>query len=377
MSTEQFFDEALEQSKVKAEIVAKYFWVWAKVILSTVKRTGGNIAYFDLFAGPGRYKDGTRSTPLLVLEQAIADPGLRQRLVTIFNDVDEQNGHSLEQAVQALPGIGSLTHAPQIYSHEVGSEIVKMFEQVQLIPTFFFVDPWGYKGLSLRLVNSVLKDWGCDCIFFFNYNRINMGLPNKSVEEHMNALFGEDRANRLRQRLKLLSPEERELTVVEEIAEALKEMGGTYVLPFCFRNEKGTRTSHHLIFVSKHFRGYEIMKRIMAEKSSRVSQGVPSFVYSPADERQPLLFDLARPLDDLEGLLLTAFAGRTLTMGQIYQEHSLGRPYISRNYREVLRQLEADGKIITSPPASQRRKVKGEVTFADEVLVTFPSHLNT
>jgi hypothetical protein len=78
----------------------------------------------------------------------------------------------------------------------------------------------------------------------------------------------------------------------------------------------------------------------------------------------------------LEGLLLTAFAGRKLTMDQIYQEHSIGRPYIRKNYKEVLRQLEAAGKIITFPPAAQRRKVKGEVTFADDVLVTFPSRLN-
>ena len=61
------------------------------------------------------------------------------------------------------------------------------------MPTFFFVDPWGYKGLSLRLINSVLKDWGCDCVFFFNYNRINMGLGNDAVEKHMDALFGKER----------------------------------------------------------------------------------------------------------------------------------------------------------------------------------------
>ena len=57
---------------------------------------------------------------------------------------------------------------------------------------------------------------------------------------------------RLREKLKLLKPEQRELTIVEEICEALVEMGGKYVLPFRFKNDKGSRTSHHLIFVSKH-----------------------------------------------------------------------------------------------------------------------------
>ena len=69
-----------------------------------------------------------------------------------------------------------------------------------------------------------------------------MGLDNKAVEEHMNALFGKDRADALRNRLKLMTPDERELTIVEEIAQALKEMGGKFVLPFRFRNADGTRT---------------------------------------------------------------------------------------------------------------------------------------
>src|SRR6266536_2120114 len=89
--TSGFFEESREQSLVKSAIVSKYFWAWAKVIMSQIKRGGKKIAYVDLFAGPGRYKDGTKSTPLLVLEQAIANPDLRRMLVTIFNDLDSTN----------------------------------------------------------------------------------------------------------------------------------------------------------------------------------------------------------------------------------------------------------------------------------------------
>ncbi len=114
MKNEQFFDEAREQSLVKATIVSKYFWAWAKVIIPTAKRAGSKIAYIDLFAGPGRYKDGTESTPLLILEKAIEDKDMRQMLVTIFNDVDANNTHSLETAINALPGIDSLKYKPQV-----------------------------------------------------------------------------------------------------------------------------------------------------------------------------------------------------------------------------------------------------------------------
>ena len=366
-----FFDESKEQSLVKTTIVEKYFWAWAKVI----KKHSKKIAYIDLFAGPGRFKDGTLSTPLLILEKAIQDNDLRTMLVTIFNDMNSDFTNTLKSAIQELPGIETLKYPPKIYTEEVGGKIVNQFEQIQLVPTLFFVDPWGYKGLSLRLINSVLKNWGCDCIFFFNYIRINMGLSNPVVKEHMNALFGISRGKTLREKLELLNSTERELAIIEELAQALKEMGGKYVLPFRFRDERGNRTTHHLIFVSKHFKGYEIMKEIMAKESSKTTQGVPSFEYSPADKRYHLLFELSRPLDSLEEQLLSEFAGKQLTMKEIYEQHSVGRPFIEKNYQDALKNLEFKGEIVADPPAiaTNGKKARRKNTFSSTVFVMFPS----
>ncbi len=373
MSEDSFFEETKEQSLVKATIVSKYFYAWSKVMVNQVKKRNENkIAYVDLFAGRGYYEDGTKSTPLLVLERTIQDTDLREMLVTIFNDKDPANAKALEIAISRMAGIDVLKYKPQIYNDEVGEELVKELEQNHFVPTLFFVDPYGYKGLSLRLIGALIKDWGCDCIFFFNYNRINPGLNNPAVEEHMNALFGEERARQLKEKLKSLKPYGRELTIVEEIAEALNEMGGNCVLPFCFKNDRGTRTSHHIIFVSKHPLGYGIMKDIMAKESSNSSKGVPSFMYCPATRRQALLFEFSRTTEELGQMLITDFAGRTLTMKQIYEEHNIGKPFILKNYRDILIQLESSGKIKADPPADKRRKIKGEVTFSEKVKVTFP-----
>ena len=42
----------------------------------------------------------------------------------------------------------------------------------------------------------------------------------------MDALFGEQRATELREQLESLSPQHRELAIVEAIAESLKQFGG-------------------------------------------------------------------------------------------------------------------------------------------------------
>jgi hypothetical protein len=217
------------------------------------------------------------------------------------------------------------------------------FQQTRLIPSFTFVDPFGYKGLSLGIINGVIKNWGCDCVFFFNYSRINAGLSNPKVEDHMDALFTADRAASLRAELQSKTPAQREALILENLAQAIKGMGGKFVLPFRFKNSSGARTSHSLVFVSKHFKGYEIMKEIMAKESSTHEQGVPSLTYSPTEkwmkDTMPLLFALSRPLDDLGGMLLNTFAGETLSMVDVYRRHNVDTPYI---YQEEL-QGSADG----------------------------------
>lgn len=375
MKDSSFFDKPTEQSKVKTRIVEKYFQAWADVIIPRVRNTGGKIGYVDLFAGPGGYDDGTKSTPVLVLEKAIGNENMRNMLVSIFNDANRKYAESLEDTINSIQGIVTLKSKPIVTNLEMGQEeiAVQILDYVKGIPSLYFVDPYGYKGLSLQLISAAIKNWGSDCIFFFNYNRINRDINNPLVEERINSILGRERAEKLRRIIdQTTSPMERELTIVEEICQALNSECGEFVLPFCFKKENGKRSSHHLIFVSKNKTGYKIMKDIMANVSSDSEQGVPSFQYTPATEKQLLLFGYSRPLDDLAEMLLTIYAGKTKTMEHIFDDHNVGTPYISKNYKDILTKLESEGKIQTDPPANERPKRKGKVTFADKVRVTFP-----
>lgn len=368
---DNFFDEQTEQSLVKATIVAKYFPAYMGVISNAQKRYGGDrIAYIDLFSGPGRYRDGAASTPVKIVSDAIKNPDFRNRLVAIFNDKDEANVRSLERALEALPGYDTLKYKPKIYHGEVGDEIVRSFEKKTFVPTLFFVDPWGYKGMTLRLINSVLKDWGCDCVFFFNYTRVNMGLVNPAVGDHMDALFGKKRADAIRLRFAdtKMDPEQREACIVEEMCQALKEMGGDFVLPFRFHSKGGSRITHHLFFVSKHFRGYELMRKIMREHSTEKFDGVVNFEYNPADHRQPTLFGLLRRLDELEAMLAAEYDGKTLTVQKVYETHSVGKPFVIEDYKEVLRKMHEAGKIQAAREGG--KKIRRN-SFPEDIAVTF------
>ena len=160
METKKFFEERSDQSEVKARIVTKYFIAWARVIMPTAAKHDGKIAYIDLYAGPGRYKDGAASTPLLVLQTAIAHPKMARMLVSYFNDARNENTATLQEEINKLPGVEKLTYKPITTCGEVDDEAARYFKEKQLIPSFSFIDPFGYKGLSLNIIKGVIKDWG-------------------------------------------------------------------------------------------------------------------------------------------------------------------------------------------------------------------------
>jgi three-Cys-motif partner protein len=366
MAEEKFFDDPRENSKIKSLIVEKYFKAWASIV--TTNWRVDRILYLDLFCGPGKYDDGTESTPIKVLKTAIADANLRNRLVTIFNDAKPEHCDSLRETIASLEGKNDLKYEPTILNTEVNQRITEYFAQQALIPTLSFLDPFGYKGLTLPLIKSVLKDWGSDCILFFNYNRVNAAINNSAVETHINDLFGTIKAEELRSKLPNMDVRERELTIMEEFTKAIKNIGGEYVLPFTFKSDKVHRTSHHLVFVTKNFRGYEVMKEIMANSSSgQTIENVATFEYDPASSKYPTLFAFAASLQDLGASLVQQFRGKTMTMQEIYEVHNVGTPFIKKHYKAVLKDLERTGKITAKPSENERRKN----TFGDDVQVTF------
>ena len=371
--SDDFFQQRKEQSRVKTEIVRKYFGAWAGIMLSVLsrdeQRRDKRIAYLDFFAGQGYYEDGNPSTPIVLLEMVIRDVRLREHLVTLFNDRDPECVKRLEKAIRELHGIETLSYKPNVTCDEVDESIARLFQEKRLIPSLAFLDPYGYKGLSLDLISALLKDWGCDCIIFFNYNRIRAALNNELTEDEMVALFSLEALKRLKTSLPGLSPVEAEAQVIEEFSRSLMlSSSAQHILPFRFVDEKQKRTSHHIIFATKHFLGYDKMKHVMAKASSLEQQGVATFEYNPVAKhlafQQPMLFEYSRPLEDLADMLLIEYQGRSISFGNLYTEHSVGRQYIVSNYRDVLLRLEHEERL------SIQKHNKG--TLASDKIITFP-----
>jgi three-Cys-motif partner protein len=177
---------------------------------------------------------------------------VRKSLVAIFNDKD--HAAELRTAIDALPGIDTLAYQPEVLDMAVGAGTPVLLQKVRTkigqAPILAFLDPWGYTGLTRDLIRSLLRDWACELMFFFNFNRVNMDITNEFVKPHMEALFDASRLASFRAVVAELEGEARERAVMAALYEMVREVGSRFILPFRFAKDGSNRTSHYLIFMS-------------------------------------------------------------------------------------------------------------------------------
>ena len=219
-----------------------------------LSRTTGDICYADLYAGRGKYADGTLSVPLLILQRAICDTQLRQRLITLFNDSDRDTYNHLVSNIAALPDVTQLHHQPKALNLSVGRDDAQLVAALPSAPTITFLDPFGYSGISLDLIDMLTSGFARECIVFFNTNRINAAVSNPGIQSRMEFLFGAADWPAVRRRIKAFQRIDRDWLSWRLFR---LSSGGAWTL--CrsrVRNQEGTRASHHLIHVCRHVTGY-------------------------------------------------------------------------------------------------------------------------
>lgn len=368
--SDDFFEVPRPHTVVKAELVAKYFEPWSRIIR---KRTTGRMVYLDLFAGPGRFGDGTPSTPLLVLARAVDDPELSRRIQLVLNEGDEGHAAALRAEIAAFPGVERLTYPPRILCDRVGTETVPALRHARSCPTLSFVDPYGVAGLTQNLLHSLYSGWGCDCIFFLNYSRLTRDLQHPYMAANVQALLGEGKTSALRAAVSGHDPGSRRRKILAAV-EASLAAEGALVHRLGLARDGADALPFYVFFVTKNATALGVMKEIMARVGRSDADGVPDFEYRPQRPQQGSLF-APRALDRLKDSLLESYAGTSLAVADVVARHTgslAGREFVAQNYKSALLELETCGRIECCPSLAQRPRRNGRPTMADSVTVTFP-----
>ena len=265
MVESNFFEEQTASSRVKAGIISEYFPSYCKIIVR--RHTPKAIRYIDLFAGPGYYKDGNPSTPILIARNCKKDTFLRENVKMYFND--NEYAKILKTNFYKEFPFGTFKHEPYFADRTVGEEdkITDFLRKSTMnngkndFPSVLFIDPFGYKAIQTSILAEFLKFWGNEIFLFVNTKRINPALENEKFEQLMKDLFPTTLSNIKDNRKYKSTVAERLQLIIDSLGQEyqnfLKEK--VYYTAFKFQEEDIDTTSHYILHFTKGDRGFDLI----------------------------------------------------------------------------------------------------------------------
>ncbi|MBU1638057.1 three-Cys-motif partner protein TcmP [bacterium] len=151
MTRADFFEKPQRHTKAKMEIVSSYFAAWARIM--SVK--GEVLTYLDLFSGRGEFIDGTPATPLRIMGTIGSIDGLERGIRLVFYEKKRTYYSVLKEVVRKHPIYSRLRFEPGLHNREISPH---MYSELPFNDcTFCFIDPYGNKGITLGLLNAVIR----------------------------------------------------------------------------------------------------------------------------------------------------------------------------------------------------------------------------
>jgi len=265
-----------QQTQIKLDILRKYLRAWAIIIGSHFRE-----AYFiDCFAGRGRYhlgdeKDSVSGSPVIGIETSLEVKRLKLKKKLEFNlniiaiESEKENLSSLKRFTrEADPNSETKI---EIIESEFGAAIIEILKKISGTPAFFFIDPYGIKGVTKESIDSIVNRAGSTEIFLNymqmgvqrvkgQYKNINHGdekIRIKAIKTvaHMDSLFGD---------ASWVDKAENEL--LKHFVKQVFSKNYRFVLNFNVPYPDRSGTIYNLLFATNYDCGEKIMKDIMTKK---------------------------------------------------------------------------------------------------------------
>jgi len=246
-------------TEAKHEILRLYLQAWFRITASKFRR----VVYVDGFCGPGQYQGGEPGSPLIALDAAPSERTTGNSEI-IFWFVDEK-----KKRIEQLRD--NLKRRPLPPHFKVTVEAARFHERFEEIlasikghgdaiaPTFAFLDPFGFSGIPLSLIQRLLACRSCEVFINFMADSINRWVesPDAKIRQQIVDLFG----TRECQSLAALPTGERQ-RAYHALYQSQLRGSARFVRYFEMRDDRD-RTKYYLFFATNNPLGHVKMKEAM------------------------------------------------------------------------------------------------------------------
>jgi three-Cys-motif partner protein len=318
------------------------------------------ILYIDGFAGPGEYAGGEAGSPIIALDTALGfKPPLSAKVHFLFVEI------SLDRAEHLRHQVALRTLPPNFkVIVEGGATFEAAFEKRRptflrggrLMPTFAFIDPFGWTGAPFSLVKQILAQRNCEVFVNFMYEEINRFISHPSQVANFDGFFG---ADEWRLCVAQSDPRERNRLLHDLYLRQLQTQAA-FVRSFEMSNARDV-TDYYLFYATNELLGLKKMKEAMwkADESGE-------FRFSDAtDPDQLVLFEKAPNLPTLQAQIIAKFSGQQVPVGDVEKFVVVDTAFRESHYKAILKALEKAGALIAVNAGPGRRAG----TFGDPAML--------
>ncbi len=334
-----------EHTAAKHRILRKYLDAW----LPIMARYNPKLLLIDGFAGPGTYTGGEDGSPKIMLK-AFLEHDQRVRietrdLVYFFIESRADRAQHLSGEIEAMRPL-----PPNVSAFPMHGEYSAVMEQVladvsQLVPTFAFIDPFGYKDTKFMLTSRILGFPRCEVLVYFPTPHLARWVGHADTGDAFTTLYG-DRAWEAAVPLK---GAERRQMLHDLFRDALSR-STKYVRSFEIVTAENM--GYHLFFGTGNPVGLEKMKEAMWAVDPT---GGERFRDSTIRD-QMVLFEPEPDFTVLRQAMRSHFGGTPFSIEQAEEFTLLATPYLPSRHlkRKTLAVAEKDGQLTVKRPAGAR-----------------------
>ncbi|OBB22131.1 three-Cys-motif partner protein TcmP [Mycolicibacterium elephantis] len=324
-------------TKAKHELLTRYLNAWFPILASWNTK----VLFIDGFAGPGTYKGGEPGSPLLAIGAANQQERFlrNSKVMFLFNESEKERHDELQGRLELIKD--ELPDNFELFLEH--GEFVDLARRIvddrgtrSLVPTFAFVDPFGWAGVPLDLIATLVRDTRSELFILFSYNSLNRWITHKKQQANMQALFGCDdylRADGM-------NPADRKEFLASLYERQLKAIGKFEYISRFEMIEKSGRTSYFLYHCTRNLKGLEVMRSAMWKIDPlRGCQFSDKVAGLETIFEGPLTFDL-------DARIMAAFSGQLVPIEKLQEFVLVGSPFAPEHLKKkTLKPMQKDGLI--------------------------------
>jgi len=352
--------EIESHTEAKHEILRRYLSAWFP-ILDKYKR----LVYIDGFAGPGRYKGGEPGSPIIALDVAIHN---KKPLVSeiVFWFIEENAGR-IKHLNSELSNIKVPSNfILNVVEGRFEDNFSKIKKSVDLglnksIPTFAFLDPFGFVGLPYTILANLLKYRSTEVFITFMVDSMNRFIEEPGSQRHILEFFGTDEA------LEIIKKKGDRVKNLRALYQKQLNKIACFVRFFEMRN-KSNRKIYYLFFATNNATGFKKMK----ESMWKVDESGNFRFSDSTDPNQEVLFDPGiEQIQILSTILLKQFSGQKNILEQDIEKYvEIETIFTEKHMKRALRKLEEENKIyVNNLKVNGKPRIRNK--FPEDTIISF------